>query len=192
MTTGMMADKYMAKFEMLADRTGFNDAALEDVFIQGLPQSILFKVYLQTSLLSGLDNWKTIVCNLDRLHRGFAELRQSICPTQMQTPQTQTPQTQTPMAIHMPDTLAPMDINQSRPRPETCTCYNCGEPGHLSCTCTKPWKQRIQSTVSAKMDLKSLVAEAVAAAKDAREVTKKAEQAKESEKTQTDFQAGQR
>ena len=32
MTMGMTADEYMAKFDMLADRTGFNDAAL-DVFI---------------------------------------------------------------------------------------------------------------------------------------------------------------
>ena len=76
MNIGMMADEYMAKFEMLADRTGFNDAALVDMFIQGLPQSILFRVYLQTSLPSGLDNWKTIVHNLDFLHWGFAELRQ--------------------------------------------------------------------------------------------------------------------
>src|SRR5882724_6770832 len=81
MTAGMTADKYTARFEMLADRTGFNDAALEDVFIRGLPQSILFKVYSQTSLPSGLDNWKTIICNLDRLHWGFTELRQSICLT---------------------------------------------------------------------------------------------------------------
>src|SRR5882724_12387536 len=109
----------------------------------------------------------------------------------MQTPQTQTPQTQTPMAIHMPDTSAPMDINQSQPRPKTHTCYNCGEPGHLSHTCMKPRKQRIWLTISAKTDLKILVAEAVVVEMDAREVTKKAEQAKESEKTQTDFQAGQ-
>ena len=47
MTTGMTADEYTAKFEMLADRTGFNDAALEDAFIRGLPQLILVKVYLQ-------------------------------------------------------------------------------------------------------------------------------------------------
>src|SRR5882724_7397594 len=94
MTTGMTAYEYMAKFEMLADRTSFNDAALEDAFIRGLPQSILFKVYSQTSLLSGLDNWKTIIHNLDCLYWGFAKLRQSICPTQ--TPQTQTPQMQTP------------------------------------------------------------------------------------------------
>src|SRR5882724_2348710 len=49
MTMGMMADKYTAKFEMLAGRTGFNKATLEDAFTQGLPQSILFKVYSQTS-----------------------------------------------------------------------------------------------------------------------------------------------
>jgi len=55
----------------------------------------------------------------------------------------------------------------------------------------KPWKQRIQSTFSAETDLKSLVAEAIAAAMDASEVTKKTKQAKELEKTQTDFQAGQ-
>ena len=80
MTMGMTADEYTAKFEMLAGRTGFNEAALEDAFIRGLPQSILLKVYSQMSLPSGLDNWKTIVCNLDRLHRGFTELRQSIRP----------------------------------------------------------------------------------------------------------------
>src|SRR5882672_7933970 len=99
MTTGMTADEYTAKFEMLAGRTSFNEVALEDAFIRGLPQSILFKVYLQTSLPLGLDNWKTVACNLDHLHRGFAELRQSIRLTRMQTPKMQTP-----MAIHMPDT----------------------------------------------------------------------------------------
>src|SRR5882672_3459272 len=155
-TMGMTADKYMAKFEMLAGRTGFNEVALEDAFIRGLPQSILFKVYSQMSLPSGLDNWKTAVCNLDCLHRGLAELRQSIRPTRMQTP----------MAIHMPDTSVPMDIDQSRPRPKTCTCYNCCEPGHLSRTCTKTRKQEIWSATSAETDIKSLIAEAIAAVMD--------------------------
>ena len=73
MTMAMTTDEYTAKLEMLADRTSFNDAALEDAFIQGLPQSILFTVYLQTSLPSGLDNWKTVVHNLDCLHWGFSQ-----------------------------------------------------------------------------------------------------------------------
>jgi len=71
----MTANAYMAKFEMLMGRTGFNEAALEDAFIQGLPQPILPKVYAQTLLLLGLDNWNIIMHNLDCLHQGFSELR---------------------------------------------------------------------------------------------------------------------
>jgi len=142
------------------------------------------------SLPSGLDNWKTVICNLDHLHQEFSKLKQSICLTQMQAPQMQTPQTQTLEAIHTSDTPIPRDIDQSQPRPKTCTCYNCGEPGHLSPTCMKPQKQRIWLTILANMDIKSLVAEAVAAAMDVREAVKKAEQVKELEKMETEFQAG--
>ena len=85
-----MADKYIAKFKMLTISTSFNEAALEDAFIQGPPQPILSKVYSQTSLPLGLDNWKTVMCNMDCLHRGFSKLKQSIHLTQTQAPQTQT------------------------------------------------------------------------------------------------------
>src|SRR5882724_9719709 len=56
----------------------------------GLPVLNPIKVYSQTSLPSGLNNWKTVICNLDHLHQGFAKVKQSICPfwpnvTQMQT-----------------------------------------------------------------------------------------------------------
>jgi len=50
-------------------------------------------------------------------------------------------------------------------------------------------KQKIQLTTLAETDIKSLVAKGIAAAMDAREVAKKAKQAKEPEKM--DFQAGQ-
>jgi len=66
-------------------RTSFNKVALEDTFIWGLSQPILSKVYSQTSSLSSLDNWKTVLCNVCHLHREFAKLKQSICPIQMQS-----------------------------------------------------------------------------------------------------------
>jgi len=68
----------MANFKMISGRMGFNDAALEDAYVRGLPQSILLKVYSQTSLPSGMDNWKAVVHNLDCLQRGYAKLKQSI------------------------------------------------------------------------------------------------------------------
>ena len=36
MTPGTMAEDYTARFEMLAGRTGFNDATLEDIYVRGL------------------------------------------------------------------------------------------------------------------------------------------------------------
>ena len=46
---------------MLAGQTGFNDEALEDAYIRGLPNSILQKVFTQVTLPKGLDTWKTVV-----------------------------------------------------------------------------------------------------------------------------------
>ena len=60
---------------MLAGRTGFNDEALEDTYIRGLPNSIFQKVFTQVTLPKGLDAWKMVVQNLDRLHRGLVELK---------------------------------------------------------------------------------------------------------------------
>jgi len=49
---GNAADDTWPSSRLLMGRTGFNEVALEDTFIQGLPQSILSKVYSQTSLPS--------------------------------------------------------------------------------------------------------------------------------------------
>jgi len=72
-----------------------------------------------------------------------------------------------------------MDIDQSKPRLEVHTCYNCGEKGHLSQFCPKPQKQQIWSTALTEVDLKSLMAEVVATVLDTWEVAKKSEKAKE-------------
>jgi len=121
-----------------------------------------------------MDNWKTVIHNLDHPQRGFSELKQSTCLIQAPFPQTQTP-----VVTQMADTLVPMDIYQRKHNLETHTCYNCNEKGHLSQHCPKPQKQQIQSTESTEVSLKSLVAEVVAAALDTWEVMQKVERPKE-------------
>ena len=86
---------------------------------------------------------------------------------------------QTPIVTQMADTLVPMEIDQSKHRPETCICYNFNEKGHLSWHCPKPQKQQLWSTESTKVTLKILVAEVVAAVLDTQEVAQKAEKLKE-------------
>ena len=68
MTPGTTAEDYTARFEMLAGRTGFDNAALEDIYVRGLPNSILQKVFTQVTLPNGLTAWKMVVRNLDHLH----------------------------------------------------------------------------------------------------------------------------
>ena len=121
-----------------------------------------------------MDNWKAVVHNLDCLQRGYAKLKQSIRLNQVPFPQMNTPAV--PQAL---DTSAPMDIDQNKRRSETRSCYNCNEKGHISRHCPKPRKQQIRSTESTELDLKSLVAKAVVAAIDAREIGKKAKEPKE-------------
>ena len=77
MTHGTTAEDYTTRFEMLAGRTGFNDAALEDIYVRGLPNSILQKIFAQVTLPQGLKAWKTVIRNLDRLHRSLTELKRS-------------------------------------------------------------------------------------------------------------------
>ena len=61
MAPGTMAEDYTAWFEMLVGRTGFNDAALKDIYVWGLPNSILQKIFTQVTLPNGLAAWKTVV-----------------------------------------------------------------------------------------------------------------------------------
>ena len=61
MTPGTTAEDYMAQFEMLAGRTGFNDATLEDIYVWGLPNLILQKIFTQVTLPNGLAAWKMVI-----------------------------------------------------------------------------------------------------------------------------------
>jgi len=83
------------------------------------------------------------------------------------------------MATPTPDTSAPRDIDQSKCKQETCTCYNCDEKGHLSCHCPKPQKQWIHLAKPNKVNIKCHVAKAVAAVMDAQDAAEKVEGPKE-------------
>ena len=46
---------------MLAGRTSFNDAALKDIYVWDLPNSILQKVFTQVTLPNSLAAWKMVI-----------------------------------------------------------------------------------------------------------------------------------
>ena len=60
-TPGTMAEDYTAQFKMLTGRTSFNNAALKDIYIRGLPNSILPKIFAQVTLPNGLAACKMVV-----------------------------------------------------------------------------------------------------------------------------------
>ena len=55
MSLSMSADEYIAQFEILTERTNFNDAALEDAYSQGLSTTILDKIHATQA-------WKEAAC----------------------------------------------------------------------------------------------------------------------------------
>ena len=152
MAPGTMAEDYMARFEMLVGRTGFNDAALEDIYVWGLPNPILQKIFTQVTLPNGLEAWKTVVRNLDRLHQSLMELKQSTSQTNPSVgctnqtvgqakPQAATTASQSTHIAPSPqasDSATPMDVNLQKARPETRKCYNCQKIRHLANNCPEP------------------------------------------------------
>ena len=109
---------------MLAGQTGFNNEALEDAYIRGLPNSILQKVFAQVTLPKGLDAWKTVIQNLDHLHQGLVELKCStgqMNPTAIRMSQvtgrlpqvTATAGQSTHVTVNpqMSDSITPMDVD---------------------------------------------------------------------------------
>ena len=182
MTPGMSADEYTAQFEILAGRTGFNDAALEDAYSRGLPAIILDKIHAQPSLPIDLKAWKESACQIDRNYRRLMEVKRaqvSHTPTRSATIRIHsTPTATTPIVTTPPDTATPMDIDSNRRRIETRTCYNCRKPGHIAPNCPEPRRERVRSNLT-QADIVGMISESVAAALDARDASHKVQSPKE-------------
>ena len=125
MTPSTMAEDHMARFKMLTGRTSFNDTALKDICVWGLPHSILQKIFAQITLPNGLAAWKTVIQNLNRRDQSLTELKWSTGqmnlivrhtsqmvglakPQAAATASQSTHVTASPQAL---DSATPMDIN---------------------------------------------------------------------------------
>ena len=179
MTPGTTAEDYMAQFEMLAGRTGFNNAALKDIYVRGLPNSILQKIFAQVTLPNGLAAWKTVIRNLDHLHQSLTELKRSTGQTNpsvghtSQTvsqakPQAATTASQSTHVTVNPqasDSATPMDVNLQKARPKTQKCYNCQKIGHLANNFPEPHKQWARNDFL-EMDISDIITKAIATTLD--------------------------
>jgi hypothetical protein len=172
MISGMSADEYTAQFEILAGRTGFNDAALEDAYSRGLPAAILDKIHAQPSLPADLRSWKETACRIDRNHRRLMEVKRAQTLHTRPAPARihSTPVATTPTASASPDTATPMDIDSNRRRIEKRTCYRCGMPGHIAPHCTQPPKERIRTNLT-EADIAGMISQSVATAMDAHKLS---------------------
>ena len=80
MTSSTTAEDNMARFEMLMGRTGFNDAALKDIYIWGLPNSILQFEYPNRLALTPV--WLCKVHNSIAVYAAMVSLFYSLCVTE--------------------------------------------------------------------------------------------------------------
>ena len=157
-----MAEDYTAWFEMLVGRTSFNDAALEDIYVWGLPNSILQKIFAQVTLAKGLAAWKMVVRNIDCLHQSLMELKQSTGQANLSVgrmsqtvgqakPQAATTTSQSTHITPSPqasDSTTPMDVDLQKAQPKTRKCYNCQKIGHLANNCLEPHRQQARNNFS--------------------------------------------
>ena len=173
---------------MLTGRTGFNNAVLKDIYVRGLPNSILQKIFAQATLPNGLAAWKTVVRNLDHLHWSLTKLKRSTgqtnpsvrCMSQMvgqAKPQAATTASQSTHVTVNPqtsDSTTPMDVDLQKARPETWKCYNCQKIGHLTNNFPEPCKQWARNNFSGT-DILDIIAKAIATALDDQEKQKEAQ-----------------
>jgi len=140
-------------FEMLTRRTSFNKAALEDAYIWDSLKIHPFEVYSQTSLPSGMDNWKAVVCNLDRSKEGMLNWNSQFVQAEHHSPRW-TPQLTTQSTGY----LNALWTRQKQVQTRNHSCYNCNEKVISHQHCQNSRSTGFGQSNLTETDLKSLVA----------------------------------
>ena len=151
-------ESYTTAFEALAAHTGYNDAAHIEKYRNGLPYTIVEKIYSNPDgiLPSDLEAWKRKARQLDYLWHTYRDVRQLTSPSTYVPSKPQARVTSTSTAPVASDAMD-VDIDAHR---RAIKCYNCGELGHISRNCPKPRKAR---SIRATQGMDELVAEVRAA-----------------------------
>jgi len=147
------ADDYVSSFKELMDDTGYNDAALLDMFEKGLSKVLVDRIYSLPDLPETLEEWMSQALKFDRLKRRREERNKHAShPGSSATQSKPSPSssTNTPkQTITVKPTsfsssssssfssseVVPMEVDASRKRAGLKVCYKCRKPGHFARDC---------------------------------------------------------
>jgi len=136
-------EEYVAEFETVAPRTGWDDATLEFFFVEGLNSKVREKLETAEDPPATLEKWKERAGRVDRNWRIYQDKRKG------GTEVKKTATTIRPPTNPRPRDPNAMDINQNRREKlmKEGRCFHCEEKGHRSRDCPKKQSQPSSASV---------------------------------------------
>lgn len=140
------ADEYVASFRELQEDTGYNDAALVEMFERGLNSALVDKIYALPQMPSTLSDWTLWATKLDRQWRQREVKKKSFGNSSFSKQATSPPKPSKPFTpTPTPFTRPPPTVKESEPVPmevdsgwktvKPIICWKCRKPGHVASKC---------------------------------------------------------
>lgn len=116
------AEEYVAQFQILAERAGLKEyEALKLMFLKGLHQPLLDKLYAQADLPTKIEDWYEKTIRLDNNWRRF---RNMVGP-------------RTPFRASQRTSINRLSDEEAMKYRKEGRCFRCGKTGHISRNCDK-------------------------------------------------------